>query len=112
MHRFEQLSVWKRSCRLTVNLYNALKDCKDYGFKDQMTRAAVSIPSNIAEGHERRTSKEYSQFLTIAKGSAGELRTQLYIAAEIGILEKQEALSFIKELREISSMLQGIISKL
>ena len=112
MHSFEKLTVWKRSCRLTVNLYKILKDCKDYGFKDQMTRAAVSIPSNIAEGYERRSPKEYLQFLSIAKGSSGELRTQLYIASELDIINRETALAMIKELKEISAMLQGIISKL
>ena len=91
MNSFEKLAVWQRSCRLSVDLYNVLKNCKDYGLKDQMTRAAVSIPSNIAEGYERRSTTEYLQFLAIAKGSSGELRTQLYIAAELAIIDRNTA---------------------
>ena len=112
MHSFEELEVWKRGCRLAVELYNALLSCKDYGLKDQMTRAAVSIPSNIAEGYERRTGKEYAQFLSIAKGSAGELRTQIYIAVKIGVLDPETASGMTRELKERASMLQSIISKL
>ena len=74
---FESLEVWKRASRLAVRLYQALTNCRDYGLKDQMTRAAVSIPSNIAEGYERGTNKEFLRYLNIAKGSASELRTQL-----------------------------------
>ena len=62
MNAFEDLEVWKKSCRLAVELYNVLRQCNDYGLKDQMTRAAVSIPSNIAEGAERRTKKSSSIF--------------------------------------------------
>ncbi len=84
-HSFEELVVWKRACRLTVQLYELLTNCTDYGLRDQMTRAGVSIVSNIAEGVERNTPKEFQRYLNIAKGSAAELRTQIYIAGEIGI---------------------------
>jgi len=70
---FEDLEVWKRACQLAVRMYDALKDCRDYGLRDQMTRAAVSIPSNVAEGAERDSKAEYMRFLHIAKGSAAEL---------------------------------------
>jgi len=112
MRKFEDLEVWKASCRLAVDLYAALKDCGDYGLRDQMTRAAVSIPSNIAEGYERRSSKEFVQFLAIAKGSSGELRTQLYIASRIGVVPSETAAAMTGELKRISAMLQSLISKL
>ena len=79
MEAFEQLEVWKRSCRLCVNIYKALEACQVLGFKDLLGRSALSIPSNIAEGYERNSSREFARFLKIAKGSCGELRTQLYI---------------------------------
>jgi four helix bundle protein len=63
---FEDLEVWKRACKLAVEVYRVLKDCKDFGLKDQMNRAAVSIPSNIAEGTERNSVKEFAQFLHVA----------------------------------------------
>ncbi len=112
MYQFENLEVWKRSCRITVELYKALEDCQDFGLKDQMTRAAVKIPSNIAEGAERRTPKEFCNFLAIAKGSAAELRTQLYIASKIALLPPELCREFTSELKEISAMLQKLISTL
>lgn len=112
MDVFEKLDVWKRSCRLSVNVYGALHSCRDYGIRDQITRSALSAPSNIAEGYERDSGKEYMRFLRIAKGSCGELRTQLYIAREIGVLEAQQARDFISEAVEISKMQRGLIKKL
>ncbi|VAX12737.1 hypothetical protein MNBD_GAMMA24-1613 [hydrothermal vent metagenome] len=75
MDALENLEVWKRSCQLSVELYRALVDCRDRGFKDQITRAALSIPSNIAEGYERDSRKSCVQYLRVAKGSCGELWT-------------------------------------
>jgi four helix bundle protein len=77
-----------------------------------MLRAVVSIPSNIAEGSERNGRAEFRHFLAIAKGSAAELRTQLYIAQSIGLISKPDALDMVKELKTISRMLQGLISSL
>jgi len=78
--------------------------------KDQMTRAAISIASNIAEGAERGSKAEFVRFLNIAKGSAAELRTQVYIVAKIGaILPDDKVQELISELKELSNMLQGLI---
>jgi len=104
--------VKKRACRLAVGIYESLRNCRDYGLKDQMTRSAVSIASNIAEGAERNSKAEYIRFLHIAKGSAAELRTQVYIAQQIGIYQNTQATELVAELKEISSMLQGLIKSL
>ena len=109
---FEDLEVWKRACRIAVQIYEALKDCRDYGLRDQMTRAAVSIASNIAEGAERSSKPDFIRFLNIAKGSAAELRTQLYIAQRIGILDHKTQTDLTDELKQISAMLQGLIKTL
>lgn len=109
---FEDLEVWKRSCRLAVKVYQLLKDCRDFGLKDQMTRSAVSIASNLAEGAERDSKPEYIRFIHIAKGSAAELRTQVYIAAEIGLFQKATAKELISELKQISATLQSIANTL
>lgn len=77
---FKQLQVWQRACELSVKIYKLLKNCKDYGLRDQMQRASVSIASNIAEGAERKNKSEFRLFLNYAKGSAAELRTQIHIA--------------------------------
>lgn len=106
---FEELEVWKASCRLTVRVYELMKDCKDYGLKDQMTRSAVSIASNIAEGSERDSKQDFIRFLRISKGSAAELRTQLYIADQIGIVKSETRKALVEELKKIASMLQSLI---
>jgi four helix bundle protein len=107
-HSFEDLEVWKLSCRLTIQLYADLRGCRDYGLKDQMTRAAVSMASNIAEGSERVTGPDFVRFLNIAKGSAAELRTQTYIAARIGILNDQQQRQLTTDLKQISAMLHAL----
>ena len=109
---FEKLAVWKRGCRFAVSLYEKLKSCKDPGLYSQMTRSAVSIPSNIAEGAERKTNKDFVHFLYIAKGSAAELRTQLYIAGELKIISKIDMKILVRECKEISKMLKGLINAL
>jgi four helix bundle protein len=106
---FEELEVWKRACKLAVDVYLALKDRREFGLRDQMNRAAVSIPSNIAEGAERDSVKEFIHFLHIAKGSAAELRTQIYIAEKIGILTPIVTRPLIAETKEIAAMIQGLI---
>jgi four helix bundle protein len=87
--RFEDLEVWKRATKLSADIYRELKHLKDYGFKDQITRSGLSIPSNIAEGFERESHKESVTFLSYAKGSCGELRTQIYIGIDIGYIDKK-----------------------
>ena len=86
---FEDLEVWKRSASLSAEVYKVLKSLRDYGFKDQITRSGLSIPSNIAEGIERDSDKETKHFLSYAKGSCGELRTQVYIGMKIGYISKE-----------------------
>ena len=112
MDSFEKLDVWIRSSRLCVELYRELKNSRDWGFRDQITRSALSVPSNIAEGYERNSRKEYVQFLRIAKGSCGELRTQLHVGAEAGLLNKEWASVRMEEAKQIAKMLGAMISKL
>jgi four helix bundle protein len=109
---FEKLQVWKRSARLSAELYKTLRDLRDFGFKDQITRSGLSVPSNIAEGMVRGTAKDKRRFLLIAKGSCAELRTQIYIGIDIGYIEKSSGSRWIQETREIAAMLSGLISKL
>jgi four helix bundle protein len=105
IRNFEDLDIWKESMRVTVELYGLLKNLKDYGLKDQIQRSAVSIPSNIAEGFERQTNKEFIQYLFIAKGSAGELRTQIYLLIKLKIIDELKAQELIDQVRKISSMI-------
>lgn len=105
---FEDLEVWQRACRLAASVYEGMGNSRDYGLKDQMTRAAVSVASNIAEGHERGTTREFIRFINIAKGSAAELRTQLYIASRVGALDAEQAKRMISECKELGAMLHGL----
>ena len=107
--KFEDLNVWKESMQLTVDIYKLLKDCKDYGLKDQIQRSVVSIPSNIAEGYDRQTNKEFIQFLFIAKGSAAELRTQIYLSIALNIIDKEIGDSLIDRTHKVSAMLFNLI---
>ena len=108
-HSFEDLEVWKRGCRLAVAVSQTVSKSREYYIRDQMQRAALSVPSNIAEGSERDSKLDYIRFLRIAKGSAAELRTQCYIAAKLEILKQEDATRFTNECKEIASMLQGLI---
>lgn len=114
---FEDLEVWRRSRQLAVEVCRAFKDCRDFGFRDQVTRSAVSVPSNIAEGAERNTKPEFVQFLGYAKGSLAELRTQLMIARDLGYLSSRQVAKMLDEGEQLAKMLyrlaqsqQGVIS--
>jgi len=104
----ENLDVWKRSCRLSVEVYKAFSESRDFGFKDQITRSSLSIASNIAEGLEKDSTREKVRFIEIARGSTAELITQIYIGIEIDYIEKRVGLQWVKELNEISKMLHGL----
>jgi len=106
---FEDLFIWQKGIEFAKEIYlitekKGLKN--DFGLKNQMRDASVSIPTNIVEGFERRSRKEYLNFLNIAKGSSGEMRSLLYVAFEIGYLDKDEH----KDLRERAKFLSGSIS--
>ena len=109
---FEDLDVWKRSAGLSADIYIELKQLKDFGFNDQITRSGLSIPSNIAEGMERSSNKEKVQFLSYAKASCGELRTQSYIGMKIGYVSKNKGNQWITETKEISAMLIGLMNSI
>jgi four helix bundle protein len=105
---FEDLEVWQRGCRLAVDIFKTFATCRNRTMQDQVQRAALSVPSNIAEGYERNSNKEFIRFLNIAKGSCGELRTQLYISRKLDFLKKSDFDHLIGEAKEISAMLHGL----
>ena len=109
---FENLEVWKVGCRLAVKVIKVMGDCRIFGLRDHEIKSAVSIPSNISEGSERRTSRDFRHFIHIALGSAAELRTQTYIAREAAVISNEIADQWISELKTISRMLQALASSL
>ena len=112
MAGFEDLEVWKRAVALSAEVYRTLAKCSDFGFRDQITRSALSIPSNIAEGMERSSAADRSKFLDYARGSCGEFRTQAVVGAKTGFVESAVSEAWISESREISAMIQGLIRSL
>ncbi|MDP2279477.1 MAG: four helix bundle protein [Nitrospirota bacterium] len=109
VEKFEDLEVWQESMRLTLKIYDTLRDCRDYGLRDQIQRAAVSVPSNIAEGYERNSNKEFIQYLHIAKGSCSELRTHIYLGIQIGLISQTLGNILLESTRKISAMLYNYI---
>ena len=110
--RYENLEVWKRSFRLSVNIHQLFAENKNFGFKDQICRSSLSVPSNIAEGLERETEKDKARFLVIAKGSIGELKTQIMIAIELAYIPIELGDTLASECEEIARMLGGFIKKI
>jgi four helix bundle protein len=111
IEKFEDLICWQRARELVRQLYAAFKTCTDYGFKDQIQRAAVSILSNIAEGFERGTQQEFLNYLFIAKGSAGEVRAQPYVALDVGYLNIEIFKSLNGLATECSRLIQSFAEK-
>lgn len=111
VERFEDLICWQKARELTREIYKSLKDCRDFGFKDQIQRAAVSVLSNIAEGFERGTQQEFLNYLYIAKGSAGEVRAQLYVALDTGYLNIETFKHLNNLAGECSKLIQSFASK-
>jgi four helix bundle protein len=112
---FKDLLIWQRSIDLVESIYRITEDFpakESFGLVSQMRKAAVSIPSNIAEGYGRQSTGSYSQFLSIARGSLFELETQIEICLRLKYLYKIEIEKLLSEIIEISKMISSLISKL
>lgn len=112
---FEEINSWQRARLLNKRIYEvtASDDFKiDFDLVRQIRRASVSISSNIAEGFERNTDKEFIHFLYVAKGSAGEVRSQLYLALDLGYIKQEACDELLSEISEISRLLSGFIKYL
>ncbi len=112
MAGFEDLEVWRRAVSLSADVYRQLAKSSDYGFRDQITRSALSVPSNIAEGMERSSVPDRSKFLDYARGSCGEFKTQAIVGTKAGFIDSSVSQCWITESREISAMIQGLIRSL
>jgi four helix bundle protein len=106
---FEDLIVWQLAIDLAASVYTVWETSRDFSFRDQMQRAAVSISSNIAEGYERDSNADFIRFLYYAKGSCGEIRSQLHLARRIRLLSDQTATAMIEEARLLSRKLGAYI---
>lgn len=112
MKQFEDSLAWQKGKELTVKIYKAFDACRDYSFVDQIRRAAVSAPNNVAEGFERNTDKELKYFLFVAKGSSGEVRSMLLIAFELGYIDQAQFDELNSLCLDVSRLLAGFIKGL
>ena len=113
---FEEIISWQKARELNSEIYKITNKSnsfsKDFGLRDQIRRASVSITSNIAEGFERQTTNEFIRFLYIAKASAGEVRSQLYVAFDINYLTKEEFEELKMKVNEVSKLISGLLKYL
>jgi four helix bundle protein len=109
---FEDLQIWQRSRVLTNAIYNAFENIRDFEFRSQIQRASVSVMNNISEGFERRTKKDFAHFLDLAKGSAGEVRSMLYLAEDRRYIDKSFAERLRVDYKDLSKSIGALASKL
>ena len=115
LERFEDIEAWRKARELTKAVYYVTADgafAKDFGLRDQIRRAAVSILSNIAEGFERSRDRELLHFLSIAKGSCGEVRAQLYVALDQAYIREGQFRELTEQATEVSRLLSGFMKYL
>ena len=110
--KFEELPIWKLSLQFTREIYdltNLPKFNKDFGLRDQIRRAMISVSSNIVEGFEKNNNNEFIRYLKIAKGSVGEVRSQLYIALAIGYISQEQFDKINQDLEDLANQVGGFI---
>ncbi len=109
IERFEDVESWKEARLLVRDVYKLLSTCKDFGFKDQMQRAAVSIMSNIAEGFDRGSNREFIQFLVIARGSVSEVKSLAYAGLDIDYVDANAFKTIVDRCTKLINLLNGFI---
>jgi four helix bundle protein len=109
IERFEDIEAWKEARELVKEIYEAFTHIKDYGFKDQIQRAVISIMSNIAEGFDRGTNREFIQFLIISRGSVSEVKSLCYAALDLGYLDKDVFDKIQERCLKLTNLLNGFI---
>jgi len=112
IQKFENIIGWQKSQDFAVEIYSTFINLKDYGFKDQICRAVVSVSNNIAEGFDRRTDADFARFVYMAIGSCSEVKSMLYLASRLNFIEKAKADNLINQANEISKILRGLIKSL
>ncbi len=112
IEKFEDIIAWQKAKEMTIAIYKLHQDSRDFGFRDQIQRASISVMNNIAEGFERKTNNEFRYFLYVAKGSCGQVRSMLLLAKELNKIDEDnfKLLYFLS--CEISKMLSGLIKSL
>lgn len=112
IERFEDIEAWKQMRKLTKEIYSITLSgnfARDFGLRDQIRRAAVSVMSNIAEGYERNGNREFLQFLSQAKGSIGEIKAQLYVAMDVGYISNTDFERLFNDATKIGQLIGGLM---
>ena len=109
IEKFEDIESWKEARLLVKEVYQRFSNLKDYGFRDQIQRAAISVMSNIAEGFDRNSNKEFVQFLVIARGSVSEVRSLSYASLDIGYIDKNTFSCISEHCLKLTNLINGFI---
>jgi four helix bundle protein len=110
--KFENLMVWQKSIDLTISIYSSMELINDFGLKNQIQRASLSISNNIAEGFERGSDRDFKRFLYIAQGSCSEVKSMLYVAIRLNYLKNESFILLNHQVTEIGKMLYGLSNSL
>lgn len=110
MRMLEGVNAWNRSCDLAIHTYTTLRSCSDRVFREQTTCASLAVAASIAEGYERESSAQFCEHLRFARGSCAKLRTHLYVAGAVGIMDDRQSHVLIEESLELSRLLEGLIN--
>ena len=112
IQKFEDIIAWQKAQELTVEIYLIFKKLDDFGFKNQIQRAAVSVSNNIAEGFDRISDKEFTRFLYIALGSCSEVKSMLYLSNKLNYLTHEESEKLINLANEVGKIIRGLIKSI
>lgn len=112
IQKFEDIIAWQKAQDLAVLVYSSFREINDYGFKDQICRAVVSISNNIAEGFDRNTDADFSRFLYIATSSCSETKSMLYLAHRLGYIDLHKKEELLTKSNEVSMIIRGFIKSL
>ena len=112
IQKFEDILAWQKSQNFAVEIYAIFSGIRDFGFKDQILRASVSISNNIAEGFDRISNADFARFLYISLGSCSEVKSMIYLAEKLGYLSKTKQIELIENSNEISKITRGLIKSL
>jgi len=112
IQKFEDIVAWQKAQDLAVEIYSNFKELKDFGFKDQICRAVVSVSNNIAEGFDRNSDAEFRRFLYISLASCSEVRSMLYLAEKLGFISNEKAQQIIIQSIEVTKIINGLIKSI
>ncbi|MEO6692890.1 MAG: four helix bundle protein [Saprospiraceae bacterium] len=109
---FEEIIAWQKAQELAVEIYQNFNKSKDFGFRDQICRAAVSVSNNIAEGFDRSTDADFRRFLFIALGSCSEVKSMVYLSVKLKILHIEKSSTLFNQTNEIAKIINGLIKSI